>query len=253
MDNVNSKIKEVYDFLWEKSENGYHYDIAYIALIGSQNYHLDTEDSDYDFKAFVVPSLNTIAQKGSVETKVFNYNKNKIEQITIVDIRSAMPLIGKGNPNYLETLTTPYFYINHKYEKPMRELREGLDNFTRYNKIGISKALLGMMKSFSKNLTRKHIREIYRNYYSFVLLEEDYPNIIKYKDFQINTMWKIKLGSEEELQEFSKEIPSLIKTVEDKISNFSQKDRFVDSLYYKVRYSQIPTVMLKIKLKENFQ
>ena len=52
---INNVLSGVVDMLEEMG-----YKVVYVALYGSQNYNLETPQSDLDFKSMVVPTLDDI-------------------------------------------------------------------------------------------------------------------------------------------------------------------------------------------------
>ena len=62
------KIDEVREFLIDKG-----YNVYYIGLYGSQNYGIDTEASDLDFKAIILPSLRMLVDNSKELSKVYEF------------------------------------------------------------------------------------------------------------------------------------------------------------------------------------
>lgn len=81
------------------------YSIAFISLYGSQNYWMETEQSDFDFKAVHIPSLEELAENSKPVSTTIEYNW---WQIDLKDIRIFIENIWKMNPVYIETLFTEY-------------------------------------------------------------------------------------------------------------------------------------------------
>lgn len=76
-----------------------------ISLYGSQNYGMDTEESDIDLRAVVCPSLENIILNGGVVSKtITRWNGN----VDVKDVKSFVNLLKKGNPTYIESILTPY-------------------------------------------------------------------------------------------------------------------------------------------------
>ena len=73
--------------------------IAFKALVGSHNYNLNHEDSDKDYKVFLIPTSEAFKQ--SKKLKLTNHLK---DDITYHDIRQLNELLSKGNVNFLEVL-----------------------------------------------------------------------------------------------------------------------------------------------------
>jgi len=49
------------------------YTVMYIAIYGSQNYGLETESSDLDYKAITLPSLDDLVQNSSPLSTVIEF------------------------------------------------------------------------------------------------------------------------------------------------------------------------------------
>lgn len=67
-------------------------------LIGSQNYHLDTPESDFDYKVIMIPTFQDLYTGAKValpqDLDPAHYSQ--------IDIRRFSQLLGKGNPNSIE-------------------------------------------------------------------------------------------------------------------------------------------------------
>lgn len=84
------------------------------ALTGSHNYNLNDENSDKDYKYFVIPTIEDIY-----------YNKNysvvktsKDEDFTVHDIRKLPMLLTKSNLNFIEIL----YSIDHVEEPELKQI-----------------------------------------------------------------------------------------------------------------------------------
>ncbi len=137
-------------FLEEKG-----YNVFVIVLQGSQNYELDlyTEEytSDYDCKAFVLPSFQDIYFQKKV-SKVYQVKdaETGLEQVEVKDLRNLIELIEKGNPSYLELLATKYFITQEKQTWEQKQAL--LPQILATRKSLILKALYGMAKEKEKAL-----------------------------------------------------------------------------------------------------
>jgi ribosomal protein S25 len=111
-----NRLQEQLDYAIEM---GYKKDrILGIFLYGSQNYNLDTEDSDIDSKIIYVPSFEE-----------FCFNKEWVskelhcagEHAEVKDIRLMRQMFMKQNINFIELLYTDYYILNPKYEELWRK------------------------------------------------------------------------------------------------------------------------------------
>ena len=98
---IHEKLKEAYDELSKE------YNVFYIALYGSQNYNLQTENSDLDFKAIIIPTLEDLVNQNKPTSKVYMYDWGQIE---VKDIRNYIESAVKVNVNFIELLNTEYYY-----------------------------------------------------------------------------------------------------------------------------------------------
>ena len=102
-----------------------------VFLYGSQNYLLDTKDSDVDTKAIIIPSFQDICfNKKPVST---TYILDNNEHIDCKDIRLMFQQFRKQNINFVEILFTEHFIINPKYRDFWDRLRYSREDIARYN------------------------------------------------------------------------------------------------------------------------
>lgn len=119
-----------------------HRNIVGLFLQGSQNYGLDTEESDVDTKLVVTPSLSDIVMnKPAVSTTHVRANN---EHIDFKDIRLMLGTFRKQNLNFLEILFTDYFMLNGMYEAEWDELVKYREKIAHYNIYAAIKAMKGI-------------------------------------------------------------------------------------------------------------
>lgn len=94
------------------------FDVFYIALYGSQNYGIDTETSDIDLKAIIIPTLEQLVRQTKPTSTVFNYEWGQVE---VKDIRNYIESAVKVNGNFIELLNTEYYLS--PYQKEAEVLR----------------------------------------------------------------------------------------------------------------------------------
>jgi len=111
-DKIHEKLREVY---YELSKE---YNVFYIALYGSQNYNLQTANSDLDFKAIIIPTLEELVNQNKPTSKVYTYDWWQVE---VKDIRNYIESAVKVNVNFIELLNTEYYYA--KTDKESDEFR----------------------------------------------------------------------------------------------------------------------------------
>lgn len=89
-------------------------------LYGSQNYGLDSAESDVDTKTMLLPSFNMVlmdAVRVSTEVKMTDGSLDNCK-----DLREMFVNYLKGNINFVETLYTPY-YVANCYPEEFEDLR----------------------------------------------------------------------------------------------------------------------------------
>ena len=142
-----------------------------IMLKGSQNYNLDSETSDIDANAVLLP--NTVKELRDGITRKFIFSDG---EVVCHDIYSFSQIVAKGNPQWIEILHTPY------------QIGDKLD-FLKHCKVNPS-ALKGMAYEKAKSLEKlypNNKREIEKYGYTpkqllhlirlYDLLEADVPSL----------------------------------------------------------------------------
>jgi predicted nucleotidyltransferase len=139
-----------------------------VFLAGSQNYNLDTADSDVDTKAVIFPTFDDMAQnRMPVSTTLFLPVEGKDpEHMTVVDFRLWVQQLQKGNVNTLETLFTDYFVINPKYEFILNELHVYREDFAHMDSPRVVQATMGIVYNGIKYTFRQteHTEEVFKKY-----------------------------------------------------------------------------------------
>lgn len=121
------------DALGHFSEN----QIVGLFLQGSQNYHLDDENSDIDTKLLAVPSLKDLAYNKSPINHTFVRENN--EHIDFKDIRLYMDMFRKQNINFVEILFTDFYVVNptykHLWQRLIVDNRELIGRYNPYQAV----------------------------------------------------------------------------------------------------------------------
>lgn len=117
------------------------YNIIFMALHGSQNYNLSTEESDFDWYVAVEPTFEDfVFNRGSISREIqYLYGI-----ITIKDVRDMFQMIKKGGFNFLEILFTDYYYVNKKYEDEWNILRAEAEKIARNNEYSTIRSYIGL-------------------------------------------------------------------------------------------------------------
>lgn len=96
---MQDKLNEAFQILTAKG-----YNVVYIGYYGAHNYNLADEQSDYDFKAIVIPTLTQLIKR-DVISKVIECDFGNIDVKDLITFTSNM---NKGNFSYIESLKTIY-------------------------------------------------------------------------------------------------------------------------------------------------
>lgn len=138
-------------------ESHYEQNCFGLFLKGSQNYGLDTPESDVDLVALLVPTNKDLYRNRKLPTKTIEY---KYGLISLMDVRDFVNQLYKGSPQALELMCTEYYLVTEDKSKRALELWQ---NFTYYNTNFLSRinpmqtlaALLGQLKSYRSKLEKQ--------------------------------------------------------------------------------------------------
>ena len=156
MANLNTVIKTasgIQEHYLESKQYFAENNIVGIFLQGSQNYGLETEDSDIDTKLITTPTLNEfIYNHKPMSTTHFRVNK---EHIDFKDIRLMFDTFRKQNLNFIEILFTDYKIINPMYAKEWNKLIAANEIIAHYNPYFAVKAMSGIALGKRYALTKE--------------------------------------------------------------------------------------------------
>ena len=142
-----------YEHFKESKEYFKENQIVMLALIGSQNYGLDTKESDLDTKLTVLPSFEDIAfNKPAISTTHIRENK---EHINFKDVRFMLPTLLKQNVNYLEQLFAKEYLINEDYGKEIETLLDIREDIARYMPSQCIQTMYGIAMNKKNRIFRK--------------------------------------------------------------------------------------------------
>lgn len=110
---IQNKLNSHVQLVREKFPN---YTFYFCALYGSQNYGLDTEDSDVDSKIAVIPSGKDIILGYEKLSTTLRLEDGSVCEVK--DIREMANQFYKGNINFTEMLYTPYYIQNENIPQP---------------------------------------------------------------------------------------------------------------------------------------
>lgn len=128
MNDVLAKVAEKHNWLEANKEK---YGIEYVVmsvLIGSQNYHLDSNESDVDVYSFIFPKYENFIK----DTKLINFEHEFEDGSKIVakDVRLIFNLLRKPSPNSIECFTSHYKIYNPLFKEVLKFYLD--DDYTLY-------------------------------------------------------------------------------------------------------------------------
>ena len=117
------------------------YNVWAVNLYGSQNYKMDTPNSDYDFKALVFPSFEEVVSVAKPVSKVYTYGDG---QVDVKDARLMFAEYKKQNCQFLETLFTDFYFANPLYKDEWEAVRALAPRVARADVVRHMNAMCGM-------------------------------------------------------------------------------------------------------------
>lgn len=116
--------------------------IMFVALYGSQNYGLDTKNSDVDTKALVLPTLNELISYHRLSTTIQGDSLGGL--CDLKHIQLMFNNFMKQNINFLEILWSDYIVLNNNYREEYNELIDNRELITGCNPTRMLHAARGM-------------------------------------------------------------------------------------------------------------
>ena len=149
IDQIMNRLKEHY-----KVADEYGFEPIGIFLQGSQNYGLETPESDIDSKVIVLPKFDDfLLNKKPVS---FTHIMENDEHVDFKDIRLYMKCFFKQNINFVEILFTDYFILNPGYQDLWMNLKERAEDIARYDIKAALNCIAGMAFEKQKALTHPY-------------------------------------------------------------------------------------------------
>jgi hypothetical protein len=127
------------------------YIVLFIALYGAQNYNLEREDSDYDYKAIVAPRLEDIVFNRKPVSLTLDCSELFNGQVDVKDIRLMVDQWKKGASNFLELLFSKWQWINSNYPE-MNWFIENRELIAHANEESAIRAMVGMIAKKHRDL-----------------------------------------------------------------------------------------------------
>lgn len=117
-----NESKKIYNILRTHREKvvSYGHTPVMTVLVGSQNYDLATENSDYDTFTFVLPSVRDLA---TMKEPVSTTHEDEFGHINIKDIRLGLNLLKKTNPNSVECFASKYYFTEPGFVDVIERMR----------------------------------------------------------------------------------------------------------------------------------
>lgn len=135
---LNMKAEAAAQFLGEQGFN-----VWVVNLYGSQNYNMDYEGSDYDFKAIILPSLDDIINNKQPISHVYDLPLGD-GQVDVKDVRLMFDNYRKQNANFMETLFTEFYWVNPAYTEAWQEIRDLAERVAYADMSRAINAMIGM-------------------------------------------------------------------------------------------------------------
>mgnify|MGYP002673025257 CR=1 FL=1 len=173
---IRIRLQEDYEFL---SNLGYN--VLGVFLYGSQNYEMDTENSDIDTKAIIIPNFEDLISRKEVSK---TYNKADGSFLDVKDIYSMFNMIKKQGINFVEILYTDYKLINPNFSMEWKQMIESnRDYIARFNPFATMKAIQGTLKRMNNifdNPNSEHGKEDCEKY---GYCRKDFYNVKRLSEF----------------------------------------------------------------------
>lgn len=169
------------------------YKLIFLALHGSQNYGLATENSDYDWYAAVEPTFHNFVFDEPLASKDIEYEYGII---TVKDVRGMFQMIKKASFNFLEILFTDYYFVNEKYLEEWNSLRMLGSRISRSNPYATIRSYIGVAgNTLQDEMTGKKCAQIltFANQITSYIDGDDFNDVLmSEKIFNREFIMKIK-------------------------------------------------------------
>ena len=144
------KIKERLEEHYKEASKYYKNEIIGLFLTGSQNYGLDTENSDVDTRLIILPTFEEFVYNMPAMNKILELENG--EQIKVQDFRVFTKELRKQYFNTIEVLYTDFKILNPFYENLWNNLVVNRELLSHYNPYGVVASTIGVAKSKYKKL-----------------------------------------------------------------------------------------------------
>ena len=124
--------------------------ILMMYLTGSRLYGYYTEESDYDLVVYVMPTEREL-MFGKMISAQLAVGENKVDSVTVKDIRLIVKDLSKPNVNTLMFLRKPIYWLE---SRKIVNLLKGIDEATKHsldvNRKNLSMSMLGAVRANKK-------------------------------------------------------------------------------------------------------
>lgn len=124
---VEKRVQEHYDFVCKKYGES---NVFFVTLYGSQNYSLDTPESDVDTKAVVFLSGSDLVWGESISVEEHLENGEHCE---VKDLVSFCRCLAKQNLNFLEVFASKAIVVNPRYMRSFENFQRLGQQLVRYD------------------------------------------------------------------------------------------------------------------------
>lgn len=191
-------------------------EIFFISLIGSQNYELATNLSDYDAVAVIFPTYEEICLNKQIDCHELVVNNGKIKT---VDIRKFITSFFKGNFTYFEPILSSTIRVNPLYKEFYEQLKSKVNQVFFQNYSVLYRQVMGMIISCSR-CKQKWYRVFYHIDWLFAIfngasISEMYAS---FPVFTSHMIFEYKYNVEEAEIDTSSNLDSLIDIVKEDLS-----------------------------------
>lgn len=197
------------------------YEFIFTSLYGSQNYNLDNENSDKDYKMAVIPSLENLILDSKQYSKI---EKTKDGLVEIKDIRNTFTSFKKMSIVDLGILFSKEIITNKKYKEEINRLLDIKENLIGANPYRLYQVMLGVMTSgYKKEYKAKNMTQSIRYYDLFnryFIENENFENALdtsKSKLYNFIKDVKFDKADKNETQKKVKKMIEITKNYQNKI------------------------------------
>lgn len=221
------------------------YEFVFTSLYGSQNYNLDNENSDKDYKMAVVPSLDNLILNSKQYSKI---EKTKDGLVEVKDIRNTFTSFKKMSIVDLEVLFSKEIITNKKYKEEVDRLLAMREEIVAANPYRLYQVMLGVMISGTKKEYKpKSMAQSIRHYDLFdryFIKKENFESALDTSKSELYEFIKdVKFGRSDEVKERVEKMISIVKDYKSKVT---------ENINYKT-YQKLDLILIDIFKKRIYE